>query len=163
MKDIKNKKNGYMKQYKMLFCVLSVFLTTILVSCGENGDPSSPESEPPPYNSALFLGTWNGTNMGTINGSGITITFTAIGLTESWTAKDGPRSYTTRFDVITPLWNYRNDTKLEYPSGYAFQGTVTHTVNSYELKSKTWHTFYLNKNNASIMYDNSDTYAVFVK
>ena len=131
-------------------------------SCDEKLDFDL-DTEPPSFNAATWQGKWQGTNRGTINGSHITITFTANGFTEAWIANDGPRSFTVRFDEIIPVWNYRSDTKSEYPSGYIFRGEVTHTVNSYELKSKTWHEFYLSIDNTSMMYDNSGTFAVFDK
>jgi len=138
----------------------------LLAGCdadAEGEEPLDIEPEPPSYNAAAWLGTWQGTNSGTINGSHIKIIITANEMTESWTASDGPRSYTIRFDKITPKWNYSSATKSNYPSGYIFQGTVTATNNSYELKSKTWHEFYINKANNAMMYDNSGTYAIFVK
>jgi len=166
-RQLQYRKGFFMKKEKILVVGLIGLLMAVgllLVECDAEGEePSNSEPEPPPYNAAAWLGTWQGTNTGTINGSHIQITFTTNGMTESWTAPDGPRSYTIRFDKITPMWNYSNATKSDYPCGYVFQGTVTATVNSHELKSKTWHEFYINKANNAMLYDNSGTYAVFVK
>jgi len=137
----------------------------LLSGCDAEGEePLESEPNPPSYNAAAWLGTWQGTNTGITNASHVKITITANGMTESWTASDGPRSYTIRFDSITPRWNYSSATKADYPSGYIFQGTVTATTNSYPLKSKTWHEFFNNKANTAMMYDdNSGYYAIFVK
>jgi hypothetical protein len=135
-----------------------VFLTLcgFFTACGDNGELYSPEIKPPPYDSAIWKGTWKGTNKGVLNATGHQIIFTANGITWS----NNYDTDTIRFDSITAMWNYRESNKSDYPYGYAFQGTYTAGVDKGE---KSWHDFYLKKDNTAIIYREGGEDAVFEK
>ncbi|GHV74385.1 hypothetical protein AGMMS49940_16870 [Spirochaetia bacterium] len=77
----------------------------------------------------------------------------------------GVYGYTIQFDTITPMWGYSSGPRSDYPSGCVFQGTCTVSNDSTWVKGdKSWHTFYLSKDNTSMLYDDDYVdYAVFVK